>query len=830
MCLVVAGTVAQVSIAAPNPAAKTPVIPVILLDEPFSSPNVWESSGFIKRVSAAGLIEDVNLFVITPDEGYKDFASASQSVAALVNCVIRQAESPTVDVVAYGVSGLIFRYAIEWGYVDTQCVRNLVMVGTPNRGTFVAELLKSLSTIVEQESMLEESTRSARFIPLASGPTDTMAVENVSLQAPNMLWKSESSWICERAETLYEPLYALYVAARHLAIPYVPAQSPKETFAGWIYGTYPQLWLKAVTNGTDPPVFKGISTIPGSGQMPSPGEDLSSGYYEILAMEAAKNLYVMRKASKGNLVECLLKDLYLPSGIKDAVVHYGQRMISYYAGKALITVKSQAQNALADKIVTSLGFQDGADTPLLRRLIKEETIVNLGSSLQARFCRVSANRFLADINKFSLSQSMDRVTRYVTVAGSAANLWSLGWPQIGPNDFYCEVDTAIPPIGPKDIVKVFTGVFGTSHSGLLASKEVQEYLVSHLTTDWQCLRTTGSAIKVSSWEPAYLQVSSGTVEFELPQAPAGWAYAIWVEADNRSQVVTPSYVGGKAPVVFTVDHPSEIGVRFVRSDDLNPISKGSKVNSAFAKEISGQIKTRFTPGRNNPAANPNVQEEISHGSGPNDSGNWGNMDPPIVLGDDWEPSDLPLVRVVYRNKQTTLKQPKQAYHDMWTIDFGDGQKQIIQGQPSLTLQHEYKKPGIYRASISSYDNDGKHIFTKVWDAKITDADKTWLFQCSSIAQQTASLVIQGPKKWVTGKPAEFRVSLTMDILPGVKVVSVVYDPGESFLVLWERAGDFEVSCAATVELEYMVEDKAVTVKNTYIETVPVIVLTTGVVE
>jgi hypothetical protein len=813
-------------------------IPVLLVGEPGSDRALWEKGGFLSRLTEAGYREGVDLFSISPQEPYPDLSGGSQVLKSIVDSAMSKARTGEIDVIAYGTSGLVLRYALEWGYIRDGSIRNLIMIGSPNRGTFVAEFIRALSEIVEQEAMLEKATRSARFIPFSSGPLETPELQRELLTAPTEPWDNETAWICGRAYNVYEPLYAQYVAVRHLSLPYIPVQSPKETFAGWIASSFAQFWQTAVVEAVDPPLFRGIDTIPDGGRMPLPGEDLSCAYYEILSMDVAKNLYVMRTASRGGLLESLTKDPYLPVDWTDALIHYGQRLLSYYVGKALITLKSQAETVISDSVLSYAGFTEGKDSPFLRRLIREDMVVNLGSSLRNRFLRVPANCYLADLNEVSMDLSHDRITRYVNIAGSCPNLWSLAWPQTAPNDLYCEVDSAIGPVGPKDIVRVFSGIFGTSHKGLVGQKGVHEYILSILSGPDLAAATLRiqegqppKQMKTSSWVPSHVDLSSGVtcLEFDLQEPPQDWAYRIWAENGEYLETLASPTRGGTFQVRVPIGS-ERVWIRLVRKEPMNPIISGAKVDSAFAREITQLVTVRGLG---------SVQETGGPGTGGNPGtgiggtswgGNLGTQPAPGTgdATDDPSQPDIPLIRAVYRTKRTTLKEPKETYHRFWNIDFGDGQRKVIEDQPELCLEHEYRKPGDYRVTAVSYDNNGKEILAKTWDITVTEYDRVHSFQCLSIRRQPVDLTLEGPQKWITGKPAEYRAGLQMDLLPEVQLVDAVYDPGERFMVLWERAGDFSVGCAVTVQLTYRLEDKVAIVKNTYLTTVPVTVLTTGV--
>ena len=822
----------------PSYAAAAPSgarLPLVLIAEPGR-----DSAGLPKEFIAAcereGYVAGESLFETTPGV-FSDLREGAEQIAEFVSACVDRAGGGRVDIIACGVSGLVARLAVDAGLMPGSTVRNLAMVASPNRGTFLACLLKSIVEIAKHESLFEKDNRSWRFLPtgddilsLFSGSDGDDGLTYSRLTGPDDIeWSDETAWVVERVRDVYEPLYARYVETRFSAIPYIPAESPKETFAGWISRTMPQFWESAVMKSSRPP--DGSPAYPlgqalSSASAPPEGKDLSAAYYEVLAMEVAKNQYVMRLASKGSVVETLLKEPYVPTGWKDALVHYGVRVLQYYAKKALHTVKAEVQKVLIDRVVRKTGFIEDSSSPLLRRLIKEDLVVNLGTSISKRFERVPANTYLAALNSTSSERSPSRTTRYISVAAKLASPWSLIWPQLGPNDFFLEVDSAIAPPGPRDVYKVFSGLFSPSGEGLLESKDVQAYLFSLLrdgSRDAQgsllpvATAAPAGKVTVSSWGPAYIETGGGATSLSVtfPDPPSGWQYQAWTEAAGSllSQCTSSRFIATAG--TYTVDASlGRVGLRLSRTGLLNPI-QGRSVSSVYA------VETRVDA----------VIGASSAGSaaGAATGGSAPPKEPDSGAGEDPALSAYPLVRVINRSKRTTHKEPKETYHGSWVIDYGDGDVGQLNGYPELTLSHVFPREGSYRVRVESYDNRGDLLLEKTWNIAVTDGDSLEKeFSCRSIPRLDAELRLTGPAMWVTGKPAVFSAELNLGAGSGVEVVSVDYDPGPKFCVLWERSGDFQVSCAATVRLRYSVEGEIVTVQNTYLAETTVSVLTTGV--
>ncbi len=100
--------------------------------------------------------------------------------------------------------------------------------------------------------------------------------------------------------------------------------------------------------------------------------------------------------------------------------------------------------------------------------------------------------------------------------------------------------------------------------------------------------------------------------------------------------------------------------------------------------------------------------------------------------------------------------------------------------------------------------------------------------CQSVSPANVDVVLKGPEKWVTGKVAVFSVGAVIDLPSNAELVAIKFDPGETFGVIWERAGDFIVGAAVSIIVEYSLEDACIEIENVFLKEVPVTVLTTGV--
>lgn len=845
-------------------------LPLVLVFEPAGrddSDLTHGRAGFVRFLEEKlGYVCNTDLFIFAPRDFYWDLSSHVQ-VTDYIREVLAQTGAPGLDVIAEGVSGLVLRFAVETGALPDGLIRNLVMVGTPNRGTFTAELLKSALEIVRHESILEKETRSSRFLPLhelllRSWRTDSEAIEPVSdelLELTETPWQGETEWISARSRSVYEPLYARYLMERFYALPFVPAESPKETFAGWVSRRYPTFW-KSIIEANRPPALPAEGHPDSPDRLPSSGFDLSRAYYELLCMEVARNRYAMETASRASTIWASLQP-YVPSDWKDAVIYYGGRLLRYYASKFLITLKAEIQEILVQRILETAGFSADPEAAMLRRLIREEVLVNLGSSADSRFQRISANHYLASFNQMSAQNSARRKTRYATIASNVTNFWAALWPQIAPNDLYCEVDCTVAPLGLRDLVAVFSGTVRPIHWNMLEDNRVRTFIASVVSgeagnQEIQLVPGTGKAatVKASSWAPAYIRPASPysdyqtrpdekiNVSIHLPAPPNGWCFTIWAEDFKPGD----GWVGQKAQtfqdggqVTFSLDCSGihRIGIRLSYVGHGNPELSGGPVGSAFAREVNVPVRAAamgIIAGGDAISAGPGgvqaCEDQLPPPSGgdPLEELQESAEDGPENSPDPLSP-DIPIVRVVYRSKHTTLKEASETYHARWEVDFGDGVTSVIQGQPDLQVSHTYTRPGSYLVSARSVNNEDNVLLCETAAFEASDpARMTGTFAFKSIARPRVHLVLEGPSKWVTGKPAIFKCDLVLELPPEAEIAEIRYDPGQRFGVIWERSGDFEVTCAATVSLRYRLGGQTISVKNTYLEAETVTVLTTGV--
>lgn len=204
----------------------------------------------------------------------------------------------------------------------------------------------------------------------------------------------------------------------------------------------------------------------------------------------------------------------------------------------------------------------------------------------------------------------------------------------------------------------------------------------------------------------------------------------------------------------------------------------------------------------------------------------------------------PLLRVARRDQTTSRWQEDRTFHQRWVWNFGDGTVEIdpIPRNTSGVKVHVYRRPGLYRVSATSWSNKGTLLRRQTWTELILPPPvppqgqaaarfipQPRLFYYQTIEEPRLDWSLQGPAKWLTGKPSSWQVPLTVKKPPFSERMAVDVDPGRQFQVLWERAGRHTVKAAVAVDITYRLpEGNRVRIRNVYTRARPVEVLTTAI--
>ena len=138
----------------------------------------------------------------------------------------------------------------------------------------------------------------------------------------------------------------------------------------------------------------------------------------------------------------------------------------------------------------------------------------------------------------------------------------------------------------------------------------------------------------------------------------------WLPLPECTELMT----AGKDVNVILQDQSYRVGIRLTRLGIANPFTPGGRTESAFEKELTRKIRVDV--------------DSMDSGSGLDGTGLPGytedqgpNADFPEDPTGDGE--GIPGVRVVYRNKHTTLWKPEEVCHLYWEVDFGDGESCLL---------------------------------------------------------------------------------------------------------------------------------------------------------
>ncbi|MBE3519769.1 MAG: hypothetical protein IMW97_05625 [Firmicutes bacterium] len=515
------------------------VVPLVLASEGPGGREYWRKTGVLDMLSKNGWCEGQDLWIFQPGGAFGDLPDVSSEFAAFVRETVRAEGIGEIQVVASGVAGLYVRYCVEEGLLDPVRVKTLVTVASPHRGAFFAGVIKSVLAMIRYEQEVSKDTRLLDVIAGKAPPVEEFGLDVILADTP---WESESQFVLERAR-YYERLYHEYLMERHFAVPGLPLESSQETFPGWVSRRYPQIWEAKIAGGTL--CERGAPRDPAPPTAPT---GLTLAYYELLAMEAAKNGYAMKIVPRKSLLESITGDSHIPTSWRDALVHYGLKILAFAAKNLVILGKGAAEERVLAWGVQRLGFLDGPDDPFLGRLVTETVVVNMGRSGRNRFFVLPANAYLAAWNRSSVSSR--KGTRYISMVERRPDITRLVWPQMGPSDWFVEVDAAVAPAGPDDVVMVFNTLGSLPGRGLLGNKLAREALLKTLKDPSSVCslvrpRLGGTArVEVSSWRPSVVSIpevtGGGGGEYEIRvsfgSVPAGWRL-VAVPAANSPDVL-----------------------------------------------------------------------------------------------------------------------------------------------------------------------------------------------------------------------------------------------------------------------------------------------------
>ncbi|HAI20682.1 MAG TPA: hypothetical protein DCM14_02065 [Clostridiales bacterium UBA8153] len=773
------------AVPAVRPAAAAPRYPVILVAPPgattWGQPRDGRApSGLYRRLLQAGYVSGRTLFVFEhPGGAGADPRSGAAPLSRLVAQARVAAGSERAQLVGYSSGGLTVCHYLK-GYARDH-IHTAVLAATPVGGSFLATYYR-----VQWEVMRQEAAFRGGF-PWLSSPEIPRAARSGAFPA----FPDAGSYVAARAHLVYAPLYGEYVLeSRWLNLPGRQATAP--SFEAWLARFRPQLFAEYLLTAAEVP-----STWVAAGET-------SRSFYEFMALQTGRRLYLVKRTGLSDLLLHVFSDGYLPASWEDALRHYGIRLLEVLGGHLLHAGRAALTSTFLEGMGELAGFSP--EGPALHQVLQTTVPLTGVPRSDGAPGRVSVP-VNAGLQRWHQWRREGGGPRLVVLGSRLPNLWQPLIPTAGPNDLAVEVEAMLPPPGPEDTIRIWTGTWGPNHLTLLGRADVQEFIVRELTRRVEPARThrplaartpaetwswqEAGRVRVSSWHPTQIRITSErlagvrgelVVEFQLPELPAGWD---WLLGGGDRQMSA-----GAGRVRFplgVMDNEAVVGVRPA------PREGTAGLSSELVKDVSYQV--RFTVDSVADAASP----------------------PPVPRPDP--------IRVVRTTKRTTQRHAARTYHQRWIWDLGDGT--LLESddpeRTSMLVEHRYARPGSYTVQATAYDNHGRVIRHLTWEHQVEGTD-THRFFAQSIVEPEVSVTVKGPRTWVTGRPAVFRVAVQVSEVPGVHREVVSIDPAPSFEVWWERPGRFTVQAAATVRITYEFPERRVTVHNTYVGSVSVEVL------
>lgn len=437
--------------------------------------------------------------------------------------------------------------------------------------------------------------------------------------------------------------------------------------------------------------------------------------------------------------------------------------------------------------------------------------------------------------------------RYVSLAGQIPNVWSAWWPDVGPNDVIVETSSTFLPLEDNDVYGLYASLVTTNHSWLGGGGKCYKDLVSALTDYYPVQASFGpkytpgrsklveytrqGRATATTYRPTYLELklpASGQARVELTVEQIGpartaagglaagepglqawayldlgrqglWRYPLAFTADGTGlwtaslELNVPVEIGQEARVL--------VGLR-TEADGDPAVGPPADVKTAFRYTLG------FTPGEVNAVGQAGSASggAAQGASGQDTSPPQGSGEP---VGLPQAPASVPAVPRIYathRDKETVSLMPQVTAHARWEWDFGDGTVLADDdpGHIESAVSHAFPGPGTYTVRAVSTAGDGQPLAEWAWEEAIgEDGEHSRTYTATTLPVVDVELRLEGPLAWVTGRPAEYRLSYTISPLPPGVIAELTYlYPGPAFEMVWQKPGTFTVTGALAVRITY----------------------------
>lgn len=829
-----------------------------------------------------------------PDRDYVELAE--NVVAPLVRTVVERTGSPKVDLIAHQAGALAARYYIsqsEGRHSGDRSgnVRNLIMLGPPNHGSFLAGIVRAEAEVARQESWRRERgiPRSLEFPSGESEPPP----------------REPAAYVGARSYGFYEPLYHRFITEeRFLARPSgVPRAEPFET---WFYRNFQDEYDRAIRSGQEPLAKEG-------GEYPPEEErSLTAAYYEYLAMKTAANNYVRLVPLAESLGRDVADDLEIGQDWRTTVLQFLVKRLIRFASEVVLPWLSSGARALALDQGTRLTGIDPLG-PGLARLVPEQVAIPIGTGARGEtlYDRPLANYFLNRWNESDRNGRSGSSTRYVVVAGGSSNPWRFLHPELGSNDLVVETSSAYLPQDRDDVFIQPRGLVGIPFLAVLRDSRVKVALADLLGRYFRLershqIRTGGDrrahesraygTLRARFDRPSYAGVlvapeGSDPEESVLAvtlrsgrRPPEGYSLQAWVYLDKDPAPFDESLPadasrltvheipldgqasglqgrltlngpgtrfgraflgvrlvpeGGGTPQVMEFTNPTVLDVDYSLVVEESPAAGATTVlhpapqAGAEGRETVEPAGIDRTPGRADPLGRVEaVAEKNGKGGGP-----AGVL---VFSETEGDSDEIPLIHVIRKSKMTTRKRENRTRHLRWEVDFGDGSTLTDpdSDHTDIIVEHAFDEPGQYEVVARSLAKEGRVLRQQKWDVIVSGDDLggadgeagpgVRTFRLQTVEEPEANLYLEGPASWIVGRPATFTIEAEIVPPPFAERVTVTYHPARVFQVQWAKPGRFRVLGAVTLRINYVLPERRLTLYNTYVTESEVEVLATTV--
>jgi hypothetical protein len=698
-----------------------------------------------------------------------------------IDQAIAASGSPRVDVIARSMGGLVARaYISSPDYRGD--VRTLVLIAVPNRGSFLANIVKSIEMTNLQEQLRNRGVVHRRTLDRPLLPPDSQLVA---------AFTDEVSYIARQSQEVWEPLFGHYYTSAWLLAQRPGGGRPQPPpFLDWLRALYPAVYRVLIEQAQYPPIRPDYVSVQAGGFVPlapRPGEGLTRAYYELLAINCARHNWflgmqitpaeVPAPAPKGGLIERAVAWLQrtLLERFGPIARRHGQGLgvwaIEHLAG---LDPKARAADCLIEERTSlSLGGPVMAAVPEHSRA--GAGAATLSGQAAPGGPQVVANYYLKTWNEWDASRraaeqgfgvstdGMPHSVRVVSIAGQIPNLYDGWWPDISPNDIAVETSSTYLSLEDNDAYHLLPSLVSTNHVWISGgSGKSWRALVDALRIYYPvkasykpkytpgrsrlALYTRRGQVTAETYQPAYLELqvpSAGMAAVRLsytPEGPLGGARAprlrAWAYLDlpgsglyRYSLDFLPGEKGELA-ATLRLPVPQLAGARLLVGTKLEAQgdpSQGPPENSKV------RVFWELTYDPREVALVGNGWEGNASGSlAEGGSGVLGAGYPPgTVANSPGHPQatalplvlpsgGLPVIRATHRDKQTVSLKPVVHRHQRWEWDFGDGATWVDRtpGAVAAEASHAYRSPGWYVCTAVSRAADGTELARWQWDVEV----------------------------------------------------------------------------------------------------------------